>query len=194
MARMVVASFNALKTANDAVRELVDAGFPRENIKLFSDALGTAAVKPSGQNAGVEPIPDGGKAGAGVGAGSGFAIGVAAGLTAGFGAVPAAWITPYLTTTAAVVLLAASSGAIGALAGGFTGRLLGAVIGIGIPEEEAQHYARGVRRGGVVVRIQADEYSAGQVIGYLERYHPDRIENLPVVWQDRGLGEAPSGD
>ena len=45
---------------------------------------------------------------------------------------------------------------IGAAAGG----LVGALAGIGVPEEHAEYYAEGVRRGGTLITVHADDASA----------------------------------
>lgn len=185
MARNVVAIYDTFQMANDAVRELVDNGFPRDNISIiannergeFTDTAATTG----------DAVADETGAGAGVGAGIGAAIGGIGGLLVGLGALTIPGIGPVIAAGPLAVALSTLTGAgVGAVAGGVTGGLLGALVGLGIPEEEAGYYAEGVRRGGVLVTVQADEYNADQITSILNRHNPVDINERASEWRASG--------
>ena len=176
MTQTVVALFADFQTANEAVRELVENGYPREQISLLSQQIEKVAIAQDVDQGEDEKVLGGGEAGAGVGAGIGAAIGVVGGLLAGMGALTVPGIGIVLAAGPLALALSALTGAgVGAVAGGFTGSLLGALIGLGIPEEEAAFYAEGVRRGQILVTVQADAYSADQILAFLNHHHPVNI-------------------
>lgn len=189
MARTVVAIYDNFHTANEAVRELVDAGFSRENISLIANnsrgnysAEGTMTATETGEN-----IADETGAGAGVGAGIGAAVGGVGGLLVGLGALTIPGIGPVLAAGPLAVALSTLTGAgVGAVAGGVTGGLLGALIGLGIPEEEAEYYAEGVRRGGVLLTVKADDFNSEQVMTILNNHNPVDINERVSQWRSEG--------
>ena len=142
MARTVVAIYDNFQTANAAIRELVDSGFPRDSVSLIANnaggeysAEGTTRAAETGEN-----VADETGAGAGVGAGIGAAVGGIGGLLVGLGALTIPGIGPVLADGPLAVAISTLTGAgVGAVAGGVTGGLLGALIGLGIPEDEAEY-------------------------------------------------------
>lgn len=188
MARTVVAIYDDFRTANNAVREMVDHGFPRDNISVIANnargefgTFGTEARETGSQ------VADETGAGAGVGAGIGAAIGGIGGLLVGLGALTIPGIGPVIAAGPLAVALSTLTGAgVGAVAGGVTGGLLGALIGLGIPEEEAEFYAEGVRRGGVLVTVQADDSNTDQIMDILNRHDPVDINERVSQWREQG--------
>jgi hypothetical protein len=155
MARNVFGLFDSIDDAQEVVRALVDAGFPREKLNYISSEVGTKDdVEHTQTDAGTA-----GKA-AGIGAAGGAVLGGVAAL-----AVPG--IGP---------LLAAGAGAlIGGLAG--TGGIVGGLRAAGAPEEEAHVYAEGVRRGGGLVVVETDtEEEAQRAEDIMSRYNVVDIE------------------
>ena len=73
----------------------------------------------------------------------------AVGLLAGVGALAIPGIGPIILEEALASTLAGAG--IGAAAGG----LIGALAGIGVPEEDARHFERGFQEGGVLVTVDA---------------------------------------
>jgi uncharacterized membrane protein len=134
---VVVGVFNDPDQARDAILKLREAGFSQDNISMVT--------RSAGENAGHLPnsniVTD-------------AAIGAAAGSLGGIVLSLAAMAVPGVgMVVAAGPLLAALGGAgIGAVAGG----LIGALTDFGVPEEDAQYYAEGVRRGDAVVTIRAN--------------------------------------
>ena len=92
---------------------------------------------------------------------------------------------------AAGPLVAALTGAgIGAVAGG----LIGALTDVGVPEEEAGYYAEGVRRGGTLVTINAEDSMADQAIDILEDHNAVDVEQRASAWKQSGwTGYSPTG-
>jgi hypothetical protein len=140
------------------VRALKDAGFSSADISLIANNVsGDVAHDDGDMDAG-----EGAAAGAGVGA----VAGGGAGLLAGLGAIAIPGIGPVV---AGGWLIATAIGAVaGAAVGGAAGGLLGALANAGVPEEEAHIYAEGVRRGGTLVSVRADESRADTASAILQ--------------------------
>lgn len=154
--RTVTALFDTYDHAASAVRAVKDAGIPSADISLIANNIaGDVAYDET-------PAEDGAAAGAGVGT----VVGGGAGLLAGLGALAIPGIGPVV---AGGWLLAAAVGALaGAAVGGATGGLLGALANAGVPEEEAHVYAEGVRRGGTLVSVRADDTRVETVTAILQ--------------------------
>jgi hypothetical protein len=96
--------------------------------------------------------------GATAGAGTGAILGGALGWLAGIGALSIPGLGPFI---AAGPILAALSGA---ALGGSVGGLTGALIGMGIPEYEAQQYEGKLREGNILMCVHADDSTeAGRI-------------------------------
>ncbi|MEP9380341.1 general stress protein [Aquabacter sp. CN5-332] len=93
--------------------------------------------------------------GAASGAGLGAVVGGAGGLLAGLGLLAIPGIGPVV---AAGWLVATGAGAVaGAAAGGAVGGLVGSMVSEGVPEDRANVYAEGVRRGGTLVSAKVPD-------------------------------------
>jgi len=152
--RTITALFDTYDHAASAVRAIRDAGIPSADISMIANNV--AGELDADVDAG-----EGAAAGAGVGA----VAGGGAGLLAGLGAVAIPGIGPVI---AGGWLLATAVGALaGAAVGGAAGGLLGALANAGVPEEEAHVYAEGVRRGGTLVSVRADDTRADSIAAIL---------------------------
>lgn len=156
--RTITALFDTHDHASSAVRALKDAGFSSADISLVANnASGEIDYDDGDMDAG-----EGAAAGAGVGA----VAGGGAGLLAGLGAIAIPGIGPVI---AGGWLVATAIGAVaGAAVGGAAGGLLGALANAGVPEDQAHVYAEGVRRGGTLVSIRADDSRADTAAAILE--------------------------
>src|SRR5690606_24734440 len=74
------------------------------------------------------------------------------------------------------------SGGLGAVAGG----LIGAMGDAGIPDEEAELCAEGVRRGGAAGMVQAADDRAALAAMTLNRFAPVDIESRTQTWREQG--------
>jgi len=172
MAKTVVGLFDTFAHAQEVVQDLVDSGFSRDNISLLANDA-------SGEYANYDA--DGGAAdGAMAGAGTGALVGGVLGLLVGVGALAIPGVGPVL---AAGPLAATLTGAgIGAVAGG----LLGALTDLGVPEEDAGYYTEGVRRGGTLVTVAADDNMADQAVSIMNRHGAVDIDERAASWQSSG--------
>ena len=121
--------------------------------------------------------------GAGTGASLGTILGGGAGLLAGIGALAIPGVGPVV---AAGWLVATLTGAgVGAGAGG----LLGSLTGAGVPEHDAHVYAEGVRRGGTLVTVRADETHAANIERILLTPDAPTLEGRRTDYQAQGWKE-----
>jgi hypothetical protein len=137
----VVAVFEDHSQADRAVGELRSAGFRNDQIGVAgrdpNKGTATEKAKDKGSKAAVGAVTG---AAAGAGVGGLVALGILAGVIPGIGPAIAAG-------TLGVILANAAGGA--AIAG-----LAGALIGLGIPDEEAKHYEAEFKAGRTIVTVQ----------------------------------------
>jgi hypothetical protein len=181
MTTTLSALYDNAADAQNAVRDLVNNGFARENISVVAgDAAGEYAHGEYAHYEG-EEIPevetlDGAATGAVLGGMGGLVVGLAALAIPGVGPVLAAG-------PIASALVAAGVGAgVGAAAGG----LIGALVDMGVGEEQAAYYAEGVRRGGTLVTVQTDDDRVDQAMDVLDSYDPIDLEERVSQWQEYG--------
>jgi len=139
---VVVGVFNNREQAQQAVKELRRFGFREDQIGFAGRdeaATGTDATEAKGSHAG-----EGAVAGVAAGAGLGALWGL--GILSGF--IPA--IGPAIAGGILGTLL--SSAAAGAAVAGLTG----ALIGMGIPEEDAAYYDTEFKSGKIIATVKAD--------------------------------------
>jgi len=172
VAKTIVGLFDTLTEAQGAVQELVNKGFSRDTISI---AANNAAGEYTQSTASSEEW-----SGTATGAAAGATIGGIGGLLVGLGALAIPGIGPVV---AAGPLIAALTGAgIGAVAGG----LIGALTDIGVPEEEAGYYAEGVRRGGTLVTVNAEENMVDRAVDILEDHNAVDVEQRASSWKQSG--------
>lgn len=181
MAKMVVGLFADLAAAEAAVRGLLDAGFPGDSIGLVARDDGgqwsgeLEAGQPRTED---QDIADQAWSGAGAGA----LAGGLGGLLVGLAALAIPGIGPAIA--AGPVVAALTGAGLGAAAGG----LVGALVEVGIPNEPAESYAEGVRRGGVLLTLRSSNTRAAEAVEILNRYNPIDIEHIrrePVMKEPR---------
>jgi hypothetical protein len=156
--RTITALFDTYDHAASAVRSLKDAGISSADISIVANNVAGDIRYEDDMDMDAE---EGAAAGAGVGA----VAGGGAGLLAGLGTIAIPGIGPVI---AGGWLLATAVGALaGAAVGGAAGGLLGALANAGVPEEQAHVYAEGVRRGGTLVSVRAEDSRADSVAAIL---------------------------
>jgi len=145
MPSTVVGLFESRTEAKQAIQDLITAGIDHKDIGLIvGDSEGKLA------NAPVDEEGNFAEDGAITGATSGAILGGLVGILVGAGVLA----VPTLGLIAIGPMAGLFTGtAIGAVSGG----VLGALIGLGIPNEHAEIYAEGVRRGGLLVTVLAAE-------------------------------------
>ncbi|MBM7045500.1 MULTISPECIES: general stress protein [Rhizobium] len=147
--RTITGLYDSYDDAKAAVTALEDAGIPSDDISIVTNKANGVDVEGQGSRA---------SEGAGTGAGIGALAGGAGGLLTGLGMLAIPGVGPVV---AAGWLAATAAGAVaGAVAGGAVGGIVGAMVESGVPEEDANFYAEGLRRGGSVVTARVDESRA----------------------------------
>ncbi|PVM88585.1 hypothetical protein [Caulobacter endophyticus] len=170
MTRTITRLFDTHAQALDAVEDLQRAGVDDDRISLVSNNADNwhAGDWRTGRSFSNGPLGDANRdgendvaEGAGKGATTGGLIGGGAGLLAGLGMLAIPGLGPVVA--AGWLASTAVGAAVGAVAGGATGGLLGALKEAGHDDAEANVYAEGVRRGGTLVSVRADEDRAGEI-------------------------------
>jgi hypothetical protein len=173
MAKTVVGLMNTREEAHQVVNDLVNMGLSRDSISLMAreDKRG------EGRTTGRERSESGDVA---KGAGTGAAIGGGAGLLVGLAAFAIPGIGPVIAAGPLATALAGLG--VGAAAGG----IIGALVNVGVPESDAEYYAEGVRRGGTLITVSADERQADRAADVMRRHGAVDIEERVEHWRGSG--------
>ncbi|MGU3539423.1 hypothetical protein [Methylobacterium sp. A54F] len=182
--RAITALFDDYDAAARAVDKLEAEGIPHGNISIVA---GNAEDRHSGRVTAPTQAPrkdtaeEGDAAdGAGTGATLGTVLGGGAGLLAGLGLLAIPGVGPVV---AAGWLVATVTGAgVGAAAGG----LLGGLTGAGLSHHEAEAYAEGVRRGGTLVTVRADDDHADRAMAILDKHGSIDLDERAQDWRAQG--------
>lgn len=139
--RRIVGLFHDRSAAESAIRELLDAGFGEDQIGVIMARHEEREQVEEGLEFGTPPADDLIK-----GAGTGAVVGGVLGLL-GLLLIPG--LGPLVVGGALATTL------VGATVGAATGGLVGLLVGLGATQEEAEHFERGVRGGGIIVTVDA---------------------------------------
>lgn len=170
--RTATALYHSYSAAADAVGKLEAAGIPHDNISLVSND--EAHRGQSGDHPGT-----------GAGASFGTVVGGGAGLLAGLGLLA----IPGLGPVVAAGWLASTL--VGAGVGAAAGGLVGAMTDAGIDHSDADAYAEGVRRGGTLVTVRADESQLARATQILDVDGAVDLDERRTAWgQDGWTGTA----
>lgn len=180
MARTIVRLYDDFATAQAVANELVNAGFARENISIMAnDASGAYSLQMAA--AGTADVDAGST---GTGAGIGAALGGGVGLLVGLGALAIPGIGPVIA--AGPVLSALATAGVGAGIGAVAGGLVGALVDMGVPEEEAEYYAEGVRRGGAILTVHAPDEAEERAMNIINRSEAVDMNQRASWWREQG--------
>jgi hypothetical protein len=181
MQKTIVALYDNIHDAEGTIRDLEDRGFSRDQISLVAgDKNGEMSRRTSGETSGAAQ-------GAGIGAGVGAALGGVGGLLVGLGALAIPGIGPVLAAGPLAAALGGIAGAgAGAVAGGAAGGLIGGLTEMGVTEDQAQNFAEGIRRGGTLVTLMADENRSGQAKDIMNNHNPVDVNERASQWRQSG--------
>ena len=140
----VAALFQSQADAEQAIHDLKLAGFPKDAIDVVLRDPGYGR----GPLSAAEGVPLPAET-ASAGTLGGGILGGVVGLLAGVGALALPGVGPVIAGGALATSLTGAG--LGAAAGG----ILGALIGLGIPEATARYFEEGLRRGSVLVTVDA---------------------------------------
>lgn len=171
MAKSVLALYDDFTTAQEVVQALENNGFDRDSLSIVAND----ATKEYAAHA-----TDASKGSAREGASLGALGGGVIGMIAGLGALAIPGIGP-------VVVAGPLMGAlVGAGVGAATGGIVAGLMGMGLPEKDAHIYAEGIRRGGTLVTVRADEERADEAVAIMNRYNPIDLERSSTAWREQG--------
>lgn len=184
MAKTVIGLFDTASEAEHVVQSLTDYGFSNNEISVVAnDTRGeygrSREVSRTNQDQGDKVAES-----AGAGAVGGTVIGGTLGLLVGAGMLTIPGIGPVLA--AGPIAAALGSTALGAGIGAAAGGLVGSLVGLGVPEDEADYYAEGVRRGGTLVSVSADGARADQAYQIMQSHGAVDIKERGTSWRDEG--------
>ena len=151
--------------AENIVLELKQAGFTSDDISaLLPDKRGTKDFAHEHNTKAPEGATTGGIAGLGVGA--------AVGWLAGIGALAIPGVGPFIA--AGPIMAALGGAAVGTAAGG----IIGALVGLGIPEFEAKRYDAKIREGNILISVHTEDgKQKGIAEDVFKRNHADDISS-----------------
>lgn len=188
--KTVVSLYDNIEDARDVVEDLVDEGINRDNISLVArDVEGSYGSYLESSDYERTEGEEVGEAAAG-GAVGGAVVGGLTGVLVGLGAFAIPGIGPVIAAGPIAAGLA------GAAVGAVTGGVLSALVEWGIPEEEAEYYAEGIRRGGTLVAARVADERADAVVDVMEAYDPVDIERRVSYWrsEEDWTGYDPEAD
>jgi hypothetical protein len=169
MTRTITRLFDDRSEAQAAVNDLEASGIAHDRISFLSSNADNwyRGEVGDGRRLGDRDGDNDTAEGAATGAATGGAIGGVGGLLAGLGMLAIPGLGPVVA--AGWLVSTAAGAAIGAVAGGATGGILGALKDAGHTDEEAHVYAEGVRRGGALVSVRADEAEVARIESIFNR-------------------------
>ena len=191
MAKTVVGLFDSYSEAQHVVQDLIDGGFDREDISVVSNDSTHGAERERMVSTTGTTDESAAADGAGTGAVSGTVLGGALGLLVGAGLLAIPGIGPVLAAgplAAGIGTITATvgAGALGAGIGAATGGLMGGLVGTGVPKEDAEYYTEGVRRGGTLVTVNAEDSMASMAHDVLQRHNAIDIDERSTQWRSSG--------
>ena len=169
--RIVVALFEERSEAEDAIRDLKNAGFTNKQIGIATQdrvragkthSEGTPVDDDPGRI--VEETASGLAEGAAVGALTGGVIGGLVGLVSSL-------LIPGIGPLVVGGVLASALMGLGV--GAATGGLIGGLVGMGVPEQDARYFDAGLREGRTLVTVSDTEGASEEALGILQRHGAD---------------------
>ena len=155
MLTTVVGSFANRTEAQDAVRALRAAGFADDKVGVVGRRMEATGEHTSDSGLPNDPTHSRWEEGTGVGAAAGAVTGTGLGLAVAAGLIPG--VGPIIAGGILMGLLASAG------AGATVGTVVGGLIGLGVPEDEAGYYQDEVTNGRVLVSVEAGSRRADAV-------------------------------
>ena len=175
--KTVIGLFDSLSEAQGVARDLIAAGFSRDDIGLIaSDATGEWSRYKASTLEGAAPTSEE----LGTGVSTGTVVGGLGGLLVGLTefAIPGiGWVAAAGTLATALV---------GAGVGAAVGGLHTAIDKLGVPKEQTGYYAEAVRRGGTLVSVRVLEEQVDEAMEIMKRHHAVDIDERAAEWRASG--------
>ncbi|MCB0193078.1 MAG: hypothetical protein KDJ65_14135 [Anaerolineae bacterium] len=179
MSTTVVALFRNMEDVNQALGTLKSYGVPSSQINVMGREH---VLEPFTEREEVEQEAAEGLVAGAVG---GASLGMFAGLVAGIGSMFIPGVGPVIAgSTLATLLGTAAAGAgLGAVAGG---ALLGGLVKMGVPTDDAEVYAEGLKRGGILMAVTVNSDQISEVSRLLYETGAIDADNLRDKWEVDG--------
>jgi hypothetical protein len=174
MTKTVSALYDTYDAARSAVSALETAGIPHSDISIVANNSESWHRADESNAAG----------GAGAGAGVGAAVGGVGGLLTGLGIMAIPGVGPVVA--AGWLIATAVGAATGAAVGAATGGIIGSLTNAGVPEDDANLYAEGVRRGGSLVTARVDDARATGAQAILQQQKSVDLTARGRLYRDEG--------
>lgn len=211
MAKTIVGLFDTFSEAQNVVQDLINSGFDRSKVSLVAnDASGEYSKGYNGGTTtgattvddslrgreydrndvgtGTDDVADHKTAeGAGTGAVAGTVVGGVLGLLVGVGALAIPGVGPVIAAGQLATVL--GSTALGAGIGAAAGGLIGALVNLGVPEDDATYYAEGVKRGGSLVLVNAEDNNADKAYSIMQKHNAVDIKRRGEEWRESGWND-----
>jgi hypothetical protein len=181
--KTIVGLFDDMAQAKQAALDLESAGIPHHDISFVANNEGGRHVPTDAAGRTVARTTVTGHAiehdtlvGAEVGGVAGLILGLTGLAIPGLGWIAGAgWLMG--------LLLGAGTGAV-------IGSLVGALTHVGVPAGDAEHYTEGVRRGGTLVAVKAEDRRAREVAEILGADGAVDIDERATLYQQEGFVPA----
>jgi hypothetical protein len=179
----IVALYDRYENASQAVADILQAGASRDKISLLANNLNgdhpTLTTNPSYAR---EELDTKDQAQPGVVTGAEFGLGVGGifGVLLGTGAIVIPGIGPLIAAGTLATIAA------GAATGGVIGGAIGMLTGHGITNADSHLYAEGLKRGGTLVTVVADDGQLDAIREIFKRHGAVNIEKRAANWTADG--------
>lgn len=175
--KTIVGLFDDRAQAQTAASQLEAAGIAHNDISFLANndnrAYGDIPADAGHTDTFVHHTLKDAEWGAGIGGVLGMLAGASLFVIPGFGWIAGAgWLAGLLG---------------GATLGGVVGGLVGALVHVGVPETDAAYYNEGVRRGGSLLAVRADDVQASRVAQILDAAGAVDIENRGAQYRSEGF-------
>ena len=171
--RTVSALFDNIQQAQAAVSDLSAAGFAPGDLNLIASAAESDYAAQFNEAGQMHDVTEGVTSAA-------TTVGSLGGLLVGLSFFVAPGVGPVLAAGGLLASWITGTG-LGALAGG----LLGTLAGMGVPKDQTDTYAEGIRRGGSLVVVQTED-GVEQAKQILDRHNPVDLANRQLRWKTQG--------
>ncbi|MFH1158461.1 MAG: hypothetical protein V1721_06220 [Pseudomonadota bacterium] len=166
MSKTITAVFDTRFEFESALRNLDQAGFSKDQVTML------VTEETRGKHFGIKESSK-----AEEGAATGAAVGGLVGALSLSLASAGTLLIPGLNLVVSGALI---GGLVGLGAGAATGGLIGSLVGLGIPEHEAKLYENAVRKGAILIAVEArDDFRADRVKDILKSANAQSV--MPIA-------------
>jgi len=173
MTRTITYMYDDSDTARRVLSALESMGFTNNEVSVVRQGGEDDSWSSTREG---DSVSDGATSGATLG----LAAGAGAGLLTSLGVIAIPGLGPLVAAGVLATTLATAA------AGAVTGGVLGALVDYGISEEDAPVYAEGIRRGGTVISVRADEARAGEAERIMRSHGHVDIRERASSYREQG--------